>query len=115
MHYEDLATDLPGEMRRLASRLDITVPENKWPSLVQAATFEQMQAAADQLQPLKYAEARDASKGHAAFFRRGASGDGRTMLTDAEAARYYTRAARVAPQELLEWLHRGDERHATRE
>jgi aryl sulfotransferase len=106
VHYEDLSADLPGEMRRLAKRLDITVPEDKWPSLVQAATFEQMRAAADQLQPLQQADRRDVSKGHAAFFRRGSSGDGRALLTEAEAARYYTRAAQVAPQELLAWLHR---------
>lgn len=115
VHYEDLCTDLQGEMRRLARRLDITVPEDSWPSLVQAATFKQMRAAADHLQPLQYAEARDASKGHAAFFRKGSSGDGRALLTEAEAARYYDRAARIAPQELLTWLHRDDERDATRE
>lgn len=108
MHYQDLAADLAGEMCRLAKRLDITVSEDKWPSLVQAATFKQMQATADQLQPLKYAETRDPSKEHAAFFRRGSSGDGRALLTEAELARYYTRAARVAPRELLAWLHRGD-------
>ena len=106
VHYEDLSTDLPGEMRRLAKRLEITVPEENWPSLVQAATFKQMRAAADQLQPLQYAEARDATRGHAAFFRQGSSGDGRALLSEAEAARYYTRAAQIAPQELLSWLHR---------
>lgn len=110
VHYEDLSADLPGEMRRLARRLDITVPEDKWPSLVQAATFKQMQAAADQLQPLQHARVRDVSKGHAAFFRRGSSGDGRTLLTEAEAACYYARAAQIAPQELLAWLQRDDER-----
>ena len=106
MHYEDLSADLPGEMRRLARRLDIIVPEDKWPSLIQAATFKQMRAGADQLQPLQYARARDVSKGHAAFFRRGSSGDGRALLTETEAVRYYARAAQVAPQELLAWLHR---------
>jgi aryl sulfotransferase len=110
VHYEDLSADLPGEMCRLARRLDITVPEDKWPSLVQAATFKQMKAAAEQLQPLQYARTRDVSKGHAAFFRRGSSGDGRALLTGAEAARYYTRAAQVAPDELLAWLQRDDGR-----
>jgi aryl sulfotransferase len=109
MHYEDLSADLPGEMRRLARSLDIIVPEDKWPSLIQAATFKQMRAGADQLQPLQYARARDVSKGHAAFFRRGSSGDGRALLTETEAIRYYAHAAQVAPQELLVWLHRNDE------
>jgi DNA-binding MarR family transcriptional regulator len=111
VHYEDLSADLAGEMRRLARRLDITVPQDKWPALVQAATFEQMQSAADQLQPLRYLwQLREVSEGHAAFFRAGSSGDGRNLLTEAETARYRTRAAQVAPQDLLAWLQRDAER-----
>jgi aryl sulfotransferase len=110
VHYEDLSADLSGEMRRLARRLDITVPEEKWPSLVHAATFKQMRAAAGRLQPLQYLPNWDSSKEHSKFFRRGASGDGQALLTEAEVARYYTRAAQVAPRELLTWLHRDDER-----
>jgi aryl sulfotransferase len=110
VHYEDLSADLPGEMRRLAGCFDITVPEDKWPSLIQAATFKQMQAAANQLQPMQNVPARNVSKEHTAFFRRGSSGEGRALLTGAEAGRYYARAAQVAPQDLLGWLHRDDER-----
>jgi hypothetical protein len=101
MHYEDLTANLVSEMRRLAGRLGIAIPEETWPSLVQAATFKQMREAADQLAPL-----RNVGNEQAAFFRKGSSGDGRALLTDAEAARYYARAAQVAPPELLTWLHR---------
>jgi aryl sulfotransferase len=115
VHYEDLIADLAAEMRRLARCLDITVPEDKWPGLVQSATFKQMRSDADHLQPLQsqYSQAQVARKPpHAAFFRHGASGDGRALLTAAEAARYRTRAAQVAPPELLAWLHRDDDRAA---
>jgi hypothetical protein len=105
VHYEDLSVDLSGEMRRLAARLDITVPEDKWPGLVEAATFKEMRAAADQLQPLETLRTQGVSE---RFFRRGSSGEGRALITEAEAARYRTRAARVAPQDLLAWLHRDD-------
>jgi aryl sulfotransferase len=101
MHYEDLSADLAGEMRRLAEHLGIAVPEAKWPSLVHAATFKQMREAADQIRPL-----RNLRNEHAAFFRKGSSGDGRALLTSDEAARYYDRARQVASQELLTWLHR---------
>ncbi|MGA8162479.1 MAG: sulfotransferase domain-containing protein [Acidobacteriaceae bacterium] len=110
LHYEDLSADLAAEMRRLASRLQITVPEDKWPSLVEAATFERMKAAADQLRPLEGNGINDAAKERAAFFRRGSSGEGRALLTDEEVARYYACAAKLAPQELLAWLHRDDKR-----
>src|SRR3954468_22784476 len=39
VHYEDLRADLAGEMRRIADRLGITVPAERWDSLVEAATF----------------------------------------------------------------------------
>lgn len=101
MHYEDMSADLAGEMRRLAGRLGITVPAAKWPGLVDAATFKRMRVAADQIQPL-----RNIGDKHASFFRKGSSGDGVTLLTSEEAARYRAHAAQVAPAGLLAWLHR---------
>jgi aryl sulfotransferase len=102
VHYEDLAADLEGEMRRLAARLGIRVPEAAWPSLVKAATFEQMRAAAGHLQPW----GDDLNSDPAAFFWRGMSGSGRALLTSAELARYHARAAELAPADMLAWLHR---------
>lgn len=51
VHYDDLSTDLEHEMRQLAARLRITVPEQAWPQLVAAAGFEQMRRRADQVVP----------------------------------------------------------------
>lgn len=96
LHYEDLRTNLRGEMRNLAERLGISIPEAIWPTLVKAATFEEMRAAADRLQPF------DAT----AFFRRGTSGYGPELLSSTELAHYYERAAQLAPADLLTWLHR---------
>jgi hypothetical protein len=41
-----------------------------------------------------------------AFFRHGTSGDGRSVLSPAEMARYRARVAGLAPVDLLAWLHR---------
>jgi hypothetical protein len=98
-HYEDLLADLEGQMRGLAARLGITVPEAIWPGLVKAATFDQMRAAADRIRPVN-------TQNPADFFWKGTSGSGRALLTDAELARYHQRAAQLAPAELLAWLHR---------
>jgi aryl sulfotransferase len=100
VHYEDLSADLEGEMRRLAARLEFTVPVEKWPSLVEAATFDRMRAAADRIQPM------DMIKDNTAFFRTGAIGSGRELLTSAELGRYHAQMERLAPPELLAWLHR---------
>ena len=102
VHYEDLSADLEGQMRRLAERLGVTVPEPTWPDLVDAATFAHMRSRADQLIP----DPSGVLKDKAAFFRRGTSGSGRQLLTDDELAHYRDRSARMAPPDLLAWLHR---------
>jgi hypothetical protein len=101
MHYEDLSADLEGQMRLLAERLGIQVPEALWPDLVKAATFEQMRAAADRIEP--FAGMLNDSE---AFFRRGVSGSGAELLTEAELADYHARVARVLEPDVLAWLHR---------
>jgi aryl sulfotransferase len=102
VHYDDLSQDLEGEMRRLAARLGIAVPDAKWPELVHAAEFEQMRARADRLAP----DAMGTLKDRARFFRRGSSGAGRELLSSDDLARYNARAAELAPADLLAWLHR---------
>jgi aryl sulfotransferase len=100
VHYDNLIADLPGQMHWLAGRLGITVPEQAWPTLVQAATFDSMSRSADRLVP-----AAGILKSNAAFFRRGTSGAGREQLSDEEIAAYQARAAELAPPDLLAWLH----------
>jgi aryl sulfotransferase len=106
VHYEDLVVDLNREMRRLAGRLEITVPESKWPVLVDAATFAQMHAGAESITP----DPAGILKDPRAFFGRGSSGAGAEALTRLELAHYYVRASQLAPPDLLEWLHRGSRR-----
>jgi aryl sulfotransferase len=100
VHYDNLSADLEGQMRWLAGQLGIAVPAHAWPSLVQAAMFENMSARADTLVPTH-----GILKSNAAFFRRGTSGEGRQILSDQEVAAYYARAAQLAPTDMLTWLH----------
>lgn len=51
VHYNDLKINLNREMRRLADFLDISIPENIWPELELAATFEIMKQQGDRLSP----------------------------------------------------------------
>ena len=53
LHYDDLKADLEGQMRALARRLSIRIPEDRWPELVKAATFDEMRGAADILAPAR--------------------------------------------------------------
>jgi hypothetical protein len=101
LHYADLSADLAGNMRQLAVRLGITVPEADWPHLVDAATFVSMRASAGSI-----IGASRILKSPEAFFRRGTSGSARELLTPDEIAHYYARAAVLAPPDMLTWLHR---------
>ena len=101
LHYADLRADLDGQMRQLARRLDIAVPDAAWPGLVEAATFASMRAAAE-----KITGPGQIMKSATAFFRRGTSGGGRELLTEDELAHYDARTAELAPPDMLRWLHR---------
>jgi aryl sulfotransferase len=104
LHYNDLQRDLEGEMRRLAARLCIEVPADRWPALVAAASFENMRENADVIAP-------DTSNGiwtdNRRFFNRGASGQWRDILDDAALERYQKRVATLASPDVVEWAHEG--------
>ena len=91
VHYDDLSADLDGEMRRIAARLGIDVAEDRWPELVEAATFDSMRARADDLVP----DATGVLKDRARFFRGGVSGAGREVL-DRRPDRPVPRAGRAS-------------------
>jgi aryl sulfotransferase len=103
VHYDDLSADLEGQMRWLAAQLGLVVPDQAWPSLIRAATFEHMRASAGQ-----FVAAGGVLKSSAAFFRRGTSGAGREILTDQQIDQYHQRAAQLAAPEMLTWLHSPD-------
>jgi len=102
VHYHDLEVDLEGQMRVIATRLGVEVPEAVWPGLVEAATFARMRERAVEVAPDSGGVLVDL----AAFFRRGGSGAGAALLSDQERARYERRAVALAAPEVLAWLHR---------
>ena len=104
MHYDELSADLEFQMRHLAGLLGISVPSELWPALVSAAGFEQMRAQAAKQAP----DPAGVLKDPAAFFRRGRSGAASEILTKEEIAHYNERAADLAPQEVLNWLHQSE-------
>jgi hypothetical protein len=102
VHYDDLLSDLDGQMRRIAAWLAVDVPAERWPELVRAATFGEMRQRADELTPNQSGVLRD----NRAFFRQGRSRSGRDLLAAPDLDRYHRLTADLAPADLLAWLHR---------
>jgi aryl sulfotransferase len=107
VHYRDLKADLLGEMRRVAEFLEISVAENLWPTLVRAASFEEMKRHGNQLQTTI---ARALIGGAETFFNRGENDRWRGVLTAADVAAYEARLRERLEAECTEWLHLGRHR-----
>ncbi|HTL86586.1 MAG TPA: sulfotransferase domain-containing protein [Acidimicrobiia bacterium] len=103
LHYDDLIADLEGQMRTLAARLGITVPEAQWPTLVDAARFANMRDRAAVLTPEATSDIWQDSQ---QFFHTGGSGQWRAVLGEQDMTRYVERARELASSDLLEWAHR---------
>jgi aryl sulfotransferase len=104
LHYNDLQNQLEGEMRRLATRLGIEVPADRWPALVEAASFENMRANADVIAPdTTHAIWTDNKR----FFNRGCSGQWQDLLDAAALERYERRVATLASPDVVRWAHTG--------
>lgn len=102
LHYDDLRADLAGQMRNLAARLGIEVPEQHWPELVAAATFDNLRSHARELAP-EVSFWRDPDQ----FFHRGTSGQWRQVIGAEELPRYAARVSELADDDLSSWVHRG--------
>jgi aryl sulfotransferase len=104
VHYNDLKADLDGQMRRIARYLDIEVPADKWPELVDAATFASMKRDAKLLGP----EMGMIFEGGAdRFLYKGTNDRWRDVLTPEDLALYEAAASRTLTPELKRWLEQG--------
>lgn len=109
LHYSDLKADLEGEMRRLAARLGIDVPESRWPDLVKAATFDEMKREADKTAP---GVTEELWQDNSRFFRSGALGEWEALLEPGDDARYDARVRELAgvgpdDEQFAAWAHQG--------
>jgi aryl sulfotransferase len=104
VHYRDLKADLDGEMRRVARFLDISVPEQLWPVLLTAASFEEMKRHGNQLQTTV---ARNLIGGAETFFHKGENDRWKGVLTGSDIAAYEARVRERLEQASAAWLQAG--------
>ncbi|MDA0339598.1 MAG: sulfotransferase domain-containing protein [Proteobacteria bacterium] len=104
IHYSDLLADLEGQMRDIADYLEIEVPEDRWPHVVDACTFATVKK-----DPEKVVGNMDFGfKGGAqTFINKGTNGRWKGVLDDDDLALYEAAKARAMPPDCSEWLENG--------
>jgi aryl sulfotransferase len=104
VHYNDLKSDLDGEMRRISAFLDVPVNAAVWSSLVKAARFENMRESGPALMPRGRGIWKE---GHETFFHAGTNARWRGVLNAKEIARYEDRVRREFTPALAAWAAQG--------
>ena len=104
VHYNDLKTDLAGEMRRVADFLGISVPSDVWPALVDAAGFAAMRRDGDVLMGTV---ASIFQGGAARFFHRGTSARWRGIFREEDLALYEAKMGAEFPPDCARWVAGG--------
>jgi aryl sulfotransferase len=104
VHYADLKADLAGEMRRVADHLGITVPDETWPALVEAAGFAAMRR--DGAAIMTWVST-ILDGGMDRFFHRGEIGRWRGVFREEDLALYEAKLEATLPPACRQWLAEG--------
>lgn len=103
VHYNDMKTDLEGEMRRVAEFLEIEIPEADWPGYIEAASFDSMKRDLDEMVPeFNFFFAHGAT----GFMNKGTNNRWKDELTDEDLALYEAKASKLDPAH-RNWLENG--------
>lgn len=104
IHYSDLKSDLPGEIRRMAKFLTIPQVDVWMSSITHAVTLEAMREREERLDPgMKHVW----REGARTFFHKGTNGRWRDVLSAEEVQMYEEKAAQVLTPDCRAWLEQG--------
>jgi aryl sulfotransferase len=104
LHFNDLKADMPGQIRRIASFLEIEVDEERWPTIIEHCSFDYMKANAQLAAPLGGVLWEGGAK---TFINKGTNGRWRDTLSAEESRRYEEKALAELGPECAEWLATG--------
>jgi len=104
VHYNDLLTDLSGEIQRVADYLEISVSPEMLASITDLVRFDSMKQKAEQF----VAGAEHSFKGGPqTFINKGTNGRWRDVLTEDDLALYHAAVARELSPDCVMWLENG--------
>ncbi|MDO8422091.1 MAG: sulfotransferase domain-containing protein [Parvibaculum sp.] len=104
LHFGNLKKDMPGEIRKIAAFLGISVDETRWTQILEHCSFDYMKANAAASVPLGGAFW---DGGAATFVHKGVNGRWQGMLSPATSAAYEARAREELGEACAEWLLTG--------
>ena len=104
VHFNDLKRDMPGEMRRIARFLDISLDEAHWPAILEYCSFDWMKKNAAKSVPLGGAFW---DGGAEVFINKGVNGRWRDTLTADDSVEYEARVVRELGPDCARWLAHG--------
>ncbi len=105
VHFEKLRADMPGEIQRVASFLEIPIDEARWDAILEHCSFPYMRVHGGTIIPLNGAFWDDGPK---AFIHAGRDGRWRDTLTAEDSLAYETKARRELGPECAHWLQTGN-------
>jgi len=106
VHFANLKRDMPGQMRRIAGFLDVTVDEAQWDSTLEYCSFGWMKRNAAKVAPLGGAAG---DEGAQVFIHRGTNGRWAETLTAEDVEEYEARAVQELGPECARWLATGEQ------
>ncbi|MGQ0529629.1 MAG: sulfotransferase domain-containing protein [Panacagrimonas sp.] len=104
IHFNDLKRDLPGQMRRMATFLDIEVAPDRWDDILRYCSFDWMKRNGDKVAPLGGALW---DGGGGTFINKGTNGRWADVLSAQDCAEYEARAVSELGPECARWLAQG--------
>ena len=105
VHFANLKKDMPAEMQRIASFLEIDVDESRWDDIIKYCSFDWMKQHATRSVPLGGAFW---DGGAQTFINKGVNGVWRDTLTAEDVAEYEAKARQELGDECAHWLATGE-------
>jgi aryl sulfotransferase len=104
VHYNDLLTDLSGELDRIADYLGIELTKRKRDGIAELVSFAGMKRDAEQINPDSHIAFKGGPK---TFINKGSNGRWREVLTIDDLALYHAAAKRELSPDAQAWLETG--------
>ena len=105
LHFANLKSDMPGEIKKIAEFLEIEIDPDKWDDILKHCSFEYMKEHATQSVPLGGAFWDGGSK---TFINKGVNGRWKDVLSQEDSSKYEEMAVEKFGEDCARWINTGE-------